>query len=174
GRNRESPHGHGNPGRRLPTSRSPEDPGQPCPWESSSRHFRPVVSRPSPSSHQPRERVRTRAARGGACTRRSVRGTSSKIPIYVTQRSLTCHQVLDGARKPVPARMGADGSELAEAVDLRSNRRRSNGAITWRQKTVARRPSMKEVAADWRCQSGCSCFSTAGGDIVIAFTRTNH
>ena len=33
---------------------------------------------------------------------------------------------------------------------------------------------MKEVAADWRCQSGCSCFSTAGGDIVIAFTRTNH
>jgi hypothetical protein len=33
---------------------------------------------------------------------------------------------------------------------------------------------MKEVAADWRCQSGCSCFSTAGGDIVIAFPRTNH
>ena len=26
---------------------------------------------------------------------------------------------------------------------------------------------MKEVAADWRCQSGCSCFSTAGGDIVV-------
>ena len=33
---------------------------------------------------------------------------------------------------------------------------------------------MKEVAADWRCQSGCSSFSTAGGDIVIAFPRTNH
>jgi hypothetical protein len=33
---------------------------------------------------------------------------------------------------------------------------------------------MKEVPADWRCQSGCSCFSTAGGDIVIAFPRTNH
>jgi hypothetical protein len=26
----------------------------------------------------------------------------------------------------------------------------------------------------WRRQSGCSSFSTAGGDIVIAFTRTNH